>query len=68
MPALSSIGGMGEKAAMGIVEAARDGVFLSRDDFRERSKVGKSIVDLMGDLGLLKGLPESNQLSLFDLM
>ena len=68
MPALSSIGGMGEKAAMGIVEAARDGQFLSRDDFRERSRVSKSIVDLMGDLGLLKGLPESNQMSLFDLM
>ncbi len=67
MPALSSIGGMGAKAAMGIVEAAKDGEFLSREDFRERSGVGKSITDLMGDLGLLKGLPESNQLSLFDL-
>ena len=27
----------------------------------------KTVADLMADLGLLRGLPESNQLSLFDL-
>ncbi len=67
MPAIDTIGGMGDKAAEGVEEAAKDGPFLSRDDFRERSKVSKSVVDLMGDLGLLGDLPESNQLSLFDL-
>ena len=29
-------------------------------------KVSKTICDLMEELGILKGLPESNQLSLFD--
>ncbi|MCD8231696.1 MAG: PolC-type DNA polymerase III [Clostridiales bacterium] len=67
MPAINTIDGMGDKAAEGVVEAAKDGPFLSRDDFRERSKVSKTVVDLMGDLGLLGDLPESNQLSLFDL-
>ncbi len=67
MPAINTIEGMGDKAAEGVVEAAKDGPFLSRDDFRERSKVTKTVVDLMGDLGLLGDLPESNQLSLFDL-
>jgi len=67
MPSLSSIEGMGEKAAEGVVEAAKDGPFLSKDDFRERSKVSKTVADLMGDLGLLGDIPESNQLSLFDL-
>ncbi|MCC8028877.1 MAG: PolC-type DNA polymerase III [Lachnospiraceae bacterium] len=67
MPSIDTIGGMGDKAAEGVEEAAKDGPFLSRDDFRERSKVSKSVVDLMGDLGLLGDLPESNQLSLFDL-
>ncbi len=67
MPSLSSIDGLGEKAADSIVEAAKDGPFLSRDDFRERSKVSKTIVELMGSLGLLGDLPESNQISLFDL-
>jgi len=66
MPSLNSIDGLGEKAADAIVEAAKDGPFLSKDDFRERCKVSKTIVDLMSDLGLLGNLPESNQISLFD--
>ena len=66
MPSLSSIEGMGEKAADQVVEAAKDGPFLSKDDFRERTKVSKTVVDLMGQLGLLGNLPESNQISLFD--
>ena len=68
MPSLSSIDGLGEKAADAIVEAAKDGPFLSRDDFRIRTKASKTIVDLMNELGLLGSLPESNQLSLFDLV
>ena len=66
MPSLSSIDGLGEKAAEGIVDAAKDGKFLSKEDFRNRTKVSKTICDLMADLGLLGELPESNQLSLFD--
>lgn len=66
MPALSAIDGLGEKAAEGIVEAVKDGPFLSKDDFRQRAKVSKSVTDLMGDLGILGDIPESNQLSIFD--
>ena len=66
MPALSTIDGLGEKAAEAVVEAAKDGPFLSKDDFRQRTKVSKTVIDLMGDLGLFGDLPESNQLSLFD--
>ncbi len=68
MPSLNSIEGMGEKAADAIVEAAKDGPFLSKDDFRERTKASKTIVDVMAKLGLLGNLPESNQLSLFELL
>ncbi|PNV63959.1 PolC-type DNA polymerase III [Clostridium sp. chh4-2] len=67
MPSLSSIDGLGDKAAEAVVDAAKDGKFLSREDFRNRTKVSKTVCDLMGDLGLLGELPESNQLSLFDL-
>ena len=66
MPSLNSIDGLGEKAADAIVEAAKDGPFLSKDDFRDRTKVSKTIVDLMDSLHLLGDLPESNQISLFD--
>ncbi len=68
MPSLSSIEGLGEKAADAIMEAAKDGPFLSKDDFRSRTKVSKTVVDLMADLGLLGDIPESNQISLFDLV
>ena len=67
MPPLSSIEGMGDKAAEAVEEASKDGPYLSRDDFRQRTKVSKTVIDLMADLGLFGNLPESNQLSLFDL-
>ena len=67
MPSLSSIGGMGGKAAEAIVDARQDGKFLSKDDFRDRTHVSKTTIDLLSDLGILGDLPESNQLSLFDL-
>lgn len=66
MPSINSIDGLGEKAADSIEEAAKDGPFLSKEDFRNRTRVSKTICDLMGDLGILKDLPETNQLSLFD--
>ena len=66
MPALSTIDGLGDKAADALVEAAAQGPFLSKDDLRQRTKLSKTVIDLMADLGLLDGLPESNQLSLFD--
>ena len=66
MPSLNSIDGLGEKAADAIVEAAKEGEFLSKDDFRQRTKVSKTIIDLMASLHLLGDLPESNQISLFD--
>ena len=66
MPSLCSIDGLGDKAAEAVVEAVKDGPFLSKDDFWQRTKVPKSVIDVMSDLGLLGDLPETNQLSLFD--
>ncbi len=66
MPPFSSIEGMGEKAADAVEMAAADGPYLSKDDFRQRTKVSKTVIDLMDELGLFGDLPESNQLSLFD--
>lgn len=66
MPPFSSIEGMGDKAADAVEMAAAEGPFLSKDDFRQRTKVSKTVIDFMDDLGLFGDLPESNQLSLFD--
>ncbi|MBQ2450530.1 MAG: PolC-type DNA polymerase III [Lachnospiraceae bacterium] len=68
MPSLSSIEGLGEKAADAIMEAAKDGAFLSKEDFRIRTKVSKTVIELMSSLNLLGDIPESNQISLFDLV
>ena len=66
LPALNTIDGLGDNAAVAIAEAAKDGPFLSKDDFRQRTKVSKTAIELMSELGLFGDLPESNQLSLFD--
>ena len=67
LPPFSSIEGMGEKAADAVEMAAADGPYLSLDDFRQRTKVSKTVIDFMADLGIFGDLPTSNQLSLFDL-
>ena len=66
MPALNCIDGMGDKAAEAVVDAAKQGKFLSKDDFRDRTKVSKTVIDLMDDLGIFGDIPQSNQFSLFD--
>jgi DNA polymerase-3 subunit alpha (Gram-positive type) len=68
MPSFSSIEGLGEKAAEAVEEAGKEGPYLSLDDFRQRTKVSKTVVDLMAELGLFGNLPQSNQLSLFEMM
>lgn len=66
MPAIATIDGLGDKAADAVVEAAKQGKFLSKDDFRDRTKVSKTVIDLMDDLQLFGDIPQSNQMSLFD--
>ena len=64
-PPLNSIPGLGTVAAEGIEEAKKDGKFMSIDDLKIRSKVGKSVVELLEKAGCLKGMSQSNQMSLF---
>jgi len=68
MPSLSTIDGLGDKAADAVVEGAKQGVFLSRDDFKIRCKVSSTVVDNMANMGLLGDLPLSNQMSLLDFL
>ena len=68
MPAFSTIDGMGDKAAEMLVDAAANGRFLSKDDLRNRSKLSKTLIDTMTDLKIIDDLPQSDQISLFDLI
>ena len=55
LPSLSVlISGLGDKAAEAVVDAVKDGPFLSKDDFRNRTKVSKTVVDLLSDLNILR--------------
>ena len=64
-PPLNSIPGLGTVAAEGIDEAKKEGKFMSIDDMKIRSKIGNSVVELLEKVGCLKGMSQSNQLSLF---
>lgn len=67
MPALNTIEGLGGTAADAVEAAAKNGPFLSKDDFRIRTKASKTVIDLLDSLGILGDIPETNQISLFDL-
>lgn len=68
MPSFSTIDGLGGKAAELIEAEARKGKFLSREDFKNRCKVSANTVETMGDLGLMRDLPHSNQMSILDFL
>ena len=57
---------LGTNVAKQIVKAREDGLFLSKEDLANRGKVSKTLIDYMSDNGVLKDLPDENQLSLFD--
>lgn len=65
IPPFSALSGVGVNAAKNIA-VSRDGdPFLSIEDFQQRAKVSKTVIDLLREMGCFRGLPESNQLSLF---
>ena len=63
MPSLASIEGMGEKAAKQLKDAAGKGKFISKEDLQAHSKIGKSAIDKLSELGILDGMPDTNQLT-----
>lgn len=65
LPPLVALQGLGQAAAASIVEAREKRPFSSVDDLRQRTRVGKNLVDVLREHGCLALLPESDQLSLF---
>ena len=64
-PPLNALQGLGSAAAGNIVEARKDGEFLSIEDLRLRSKISKAVIEILQQHGCLEGIPESSQMSLF---
>ncbi|MEK3965348.1 MULTISPECIES: PolC-type DNA polymerase III [Paenibacillus] len=65
IPPFSALAGIGENAAINIAAAKDAGEFLSIEDFQQKSKASKTVIELLTGMGCFRGLPESNQLSLF---
>ncbi len=63
MPALTSIDGMGEKAAMQVEEASKGEAYTSLENFRNRTKAPQTAIDKMKELGIMGDLEETDQLS-----
>lgn len=67
IPPFKTIDGLGEIMAKKIVEERDKKPFISIEDLKKRAKVSQTIIEKMNELNMLKGLPESSQLSLFEL-
>ena len=63
----TAIPGLGANAAQLIVDARKDGPFISVEDMVKR-RVGKATIELLRKFGCLKGIPETSQMSLFDMI
>ncbi|MEG1002408.1 MAG: PolC-type DNA polymerase III [Clostridium sp.] len=64
-PPINALQGVGDNAAKSIVEARKDGEFISKEDLRMRAKITKTAVETLDNHGCLEGMSETNQLSLF---
>lgn len=65
---LMSVAGLGESAAISVVEARKESPLKTVEDIRERTKLNNSIIEKLREAGALKQIPESAQISLFNLM
>jgi DNA polymerase-3 subunit alpha (Gram-positive type) len=61
----TSLSGLGENAAQPILEARKQGPFLSVEDLRRRARVGSATLDLLRAHGALEGMSETSQISMF---
>ena len=66
IPPFIVIDGLGEAAATSVVEARKNGEFSSKEDLLRRSKLNGTNVEDLDRLGVLKGLGDSDQMSLFE--
>lgn len=67
IPPLKSLQGMGETAARNIIEQREKGKFISAEDLMNRTKVSKPVVEVLKNHGCLDDIPDTNQLSLFNI-
>lgn len=67
LPPLKSLEGVGENAAKNIVRERDIHKFISVEDLVSRAKVSKTVIEALREHGCFYDLPESNQISLFNI-
>ena len=66
IPPFTYMPGIGEQAAINLVEERKNGPFLSAEELSVRCpKVSKSVIELLDEIGALGSMPKSTQISLF---
>ncbi|MDD3187210.1 MAG: PolC-type DNA polymerase III [Bacilli bacterium] len=65
IPPFRSLDGLGDSVAIKIVEEREKGKFLSVEDLAKRAKVSTTLIDKLRIMGVLDGMDESSQMSLF---
>ncbi|HAK74661.1 MAG TPA: PolC-type DNA polymerase III, partial [Sporomusaceae bacterium] len=65
LPPLASLQGLGDTAAHNIVQARKGREFLSVEDLRNRSRISKTVIEILKEHGCLNQLPEDDQIMLF---
>ena len=66
VPPINALPGLGAAAAQNFVEVRKGGPFISQDDMVRRG-VPRSMVEQLRLAGCLNGIPETSQVTLFDL-
>jgi len=68
LPPLNALPGVGTNAAIAIAEARDVEKFDSIEDMQQRSKVNKTVIEVMRKSGVLDTLPESSQMDFFSMI
>lgn len=66
IPPFVALSGVGASVAESVIEARKDGPFISIEDFVKRTRLPAQKIEILKQMGCFEGLPESNQISLFD--
>ncbi|MCL1997431.1 MAG: PolC-type DNA polymerase III [Turicibacter sp.] len=66
LPPLCTVTGLGRSVAEAIVNAREKGSFDTVDSFKDRCKVNKTVLNLLRKYNALDGIPETDQISLFE--
>ena len=66
IPPFNVLDGLGEAAAETVVEARKKREFMSIEDLQARTRLSSTNIEQLKKFGVLKDLPESDQISLFD--